>query len=206
MTDNPRPELIEAACLFYGNGWMLGTAGNLSARTDLESFWITASGKSKGKLSESDFVRIDLQGRLLESPLADNRPSAEISIHQVIYSLFKDAGACFHVHSIEANLVSRCIGGDRLLLPPIEMLKGLGIWDENPRVYLEIFKNHPQVPRIAGEIANRFRQNPPSVPALLIAGHGITVWAPSIEQAVNYVEIAEYLLRYCLEARRLGLE
>jgi ribulose-5-phosphate 4-epimerase/fuculose-1-phosphate aldolase len=47
----------------------------------------------------------------------------------VIYCLFPQAQACYHVHSVEANLVSRFAREDKLSLPPLEMLKGLGIWD-----------------------------------------------------------------------------
>lgn len=184
---------------------MVGTAGNLSAKASDDSFWITASGKSKGKLQPTDFVRVNLQGALVESPLAQHRPSAETSIHQAIYSLFPQVQACFHVHSVEANLVSRWAVGDRLPLPPIEMIKGLGIWDENPDVAIPVFKNHPQVPQIAEEIRDRFSQVPPVIPALLIADHGVTVWAESTEMATNYLEVAEYLFRYRLAAQKVGL-
>jgi methylthioribulose-1-phosphate dehydratase len=206
MTIDPRPQLIEAANLFYQRGWMVGTAGNLSAKASDDSFWITASGKSKGKLQPTDFVRVNLSGELVESSLAQYRPSAETSIHQAIYSLFPQAQACFHVHSVEANLVSRWAKtGDRLPLPPIEMIKGLGIWDENPEVAMPVFKNYPQVPLIAQEICDRFSQELPAIPALLIADHGVTVWAESVAMATNYVEVAEYLFRYQIEAHKVGL-
>ncbi len=117
MSD-PRLSLVAAARRFYQLGWMLGTAGNLSAKVDDHSFWITASGKSKGKLTEQDFVRVELTGKVRELAHRDNRPSAETSIHQVIYCLFPQAQACYHVHSVEANLVSRFARGDKLSLPP----------------------------------------------------------------------------------------
>ncbi|MGH2415067.1 MAG: class II aldolase/adducin family protein, partial [Microcystaceae cyanobacterium] len=97
MNPDPRPTLIAAARQFYQLGWMVGTAGNLSAKMPDGSFWITASGRSKGKLCGSDFVRISPDGGILESPHAANRPSAETSIHQAIYSLFPDVNACYHV-------------------------------------------------------------------------------------------------------------
>lgn len=206
MTVDPRPQLIEAASLFYQRGWMVGTAGNLSAKANDDSFWITASGKSKGKLQPTDFVRVNRGGALVESPLPQNRPSAETSIHQAIYSLFPQAQACFHIHSVEANLVSRWAIADRLPLPAIEMIKGLGVWDENPEVAMPVFKNHPQVPLIAQEICDRFSQAPPAIPALLIADHGVTVWAESMETAINYAEVAEYLFRYRLEAQKVGID
>lgn len=201
---DPRHSVIAAARQFYQLGWMFGTAGNLSARNADGSFWITASGKQKGLLSETDFVRVSLDGQVLESPDADNRPSAETSIHQAIYSLFPEARACYHVHSVEANLVSSLYEGDRIPLPPIEMLKGLDIWQENPQVEMPLFENHASVPRIAEEIRDRFQSDPPSVPALLIRHHGVTVWASSPPTAQNRVEVAEYLFRYLLHARQFS--
>ena len=206
MNTDPRPTLIAAAGHFYQLGWMVGTAGNLSARMPDGSFWITASGRQKGQLNISDFIRIALDGTVLEQPSPDVRPSAETSIHQVIYSLFPKAQACYHVHSIEANLVSLFTDGDALPLPPLEMLKGLGMWEENPQVAIPVFANHLEVPRIASDIYERFKIAPPPVSVLLIRNHGVTVWASSPEAAHNYLEIAEYIFRYIVAARKVGLK
>lgn len=206
MNTDPRPTLIAAAGHFYQLGWMVGTAGNLSARMPDGSFWITASGRQKGQLNIGDFIRIALDGTVLEQPSPDVRPSAETSIHQVIYSLFPQAQACYHVHSIEANLVSLFTDGDALPLPPLEMLKGLGRWEENPQVAIPVFANHLEVPRIASDIYERFKMAPPPVSVLLIRNHGVTVWASSPEAAHNYLEIAEYIFRYIVAARKVGLK
>ena len=66
MNTDPRESLIYAATNFYQKGWMVGTAGNLSARLSDGSFWITASGRPKGQLTSEDFVRVDLEGKVLE--------------------------------------------------------------------------------------------------------------------------------------------
>ncbi len=204
MTD-PRSTLISTAAHFYQLGWMVGTAGNLSAKMPDGSFWITASGRNKGQLGINDFLRIDTDGSVLEQPAPDIRPSAETSIHQVIYSLFPEAKACYHIHSIEANLVSSFTDGDKLPLPPLEMLKGLGIWSENPEVDIPIFTNHLEVRKIADDICDRFKNTPPPVNVLLIRNHGLTVWAHSPDSARNYLEIVEYIFRYIVAARQVGI-
>lgn len=205
MTFDPRQKLIEAATLFYAKNWMSGTAGNLSARLNDNSFWITASGKNKGELTQQDFIRIALDGTILEQPTPDIKPSAETSIHQAIYTAFPEAKACYHVHSIEANLVSRFTEKNTLTLPPIEMLKGLGIWEENPHIEMPLFDNHFHVPDIAAEITQSFASTPPKIPVLLIRNHGVTVWANSTTTARNYIEIIEYIFRYMISARQLNL-
>ncbi|WP_071191275.1 methylthioribulose 1-phosphate dehydratase [Trichormus sp. NMC-1] len=212
MSSDPRPTLIAAARQFYQMGWMIGTAGNLSARMPDGSFWITASGCPKGQLITDDFVLMNLDTCKSEAYLAptqshpQKRPSAETSIHAAIYSLFPDAQACYHVHSIENNLVSRFIIGDALPLPPLEMLKGLGVWEENPQVVIPIFANHLEVSQIADEIYARFKTTMPQVPVLLIRDHGVTVWASSLEGVSNYLEIAEYIFRYMVAGQKIGME
>jgi len=203
---DPRLTLIAAAGHFYQLGWMVGTAGNLSARMADGSFWMTASGRNKGRLNIGDLIRLAPNGTVLEQPSPEIRPSAETSIHQAIYSLFPDAQACYHVHSIEANLVSRFTDRDALSLPPLEMIKGLGMWAENPQVAIPLFANHLEVPRIASDIYQRFQATPPAVSVLLIRDHGVTVWGSSLEAAHNYLEVAEYIFRYMVAARRVGIE
>ena len=206
MNTDPRLTLISTAGHFYQLGWMVGTAGNLSARMPDGSFWITASGRNKGQLSLDDFIRISPDGTVIEQSVPDARPSAETSIHQAIYSLFSEAQACYHVHSIEANLVSNFTTGDSLPLPPLEMLKGFGVWEENPKVVMPVFANHLEVPQIARDIEERFKAAPPSINALLIRNHGVTVWASSPEVARNSLELAEYIFRYMVAARNAGIE
>ncbi|NJK40135.1 MAG: methylthioribulose 1-phosphate dehydratase [Oscillatoriales cyanobacterium RM2_1_1] len=205
MATDLRQGLILAARQFYHQGWMVGTAGNLSAKLPNNSFWITASGKQKGKLTEMDFLRLSPQGELLETPNPANRPSAETSIHQGIYSLFPEAQVCYHVHSIEANLVSNLFPGDHIPLPPLEMVKGFGIWEEQPQATMALFQNHLEVSQIAADILERFQQFPPQIPALLIRNHGVTVWGKSGSEAENLVELSEYIFRYLVAAHSLKL-
>ena len=201
MTDL-RADLISAARYFHDRGWMWGTAGNLSARSEEGgSYWVTASGKSKGELTQDDFITMQMDGTW-EATQPGNKPSAETSIHHAIYSLFPDVQACYHVHSVEANLVSNFTRDDAIVLPPLEMVKGLGIWDEHPTCYLPLFTNHLSVPKIADDMKRRFTQTSPKIPALLIRNHGITVWANSTQGARNLVEVMEYIFRYMVMAKQ----
>jgi methylthioribulose-1-phosphate dehydratase len=204
MTENQtvREELCSAACYFHDRGWMWGTGGNLSARIDSERYWITASGKSKGKLTPEDFIDMNLDGEW-KAVRSGDKPSAETSIHQTIYSIFPEAEACYHVHSVEANLVSNFTQEEGILLPPLEMVKGLGIWEENPTCFMPLFENHLHVPTIAQAIKDRFAEKKPTIPALLIRNHGVTVWGNSTEQARNAIELVEYIFRYMVLAKTI---
>ncbi len=199
-----RTDLVSAARYFHQRGWMLGTAGNLSAKLEDGSFWITASGKSKGDLTPNDLIRMRPDGPV-EPLMAGLKPSAETAIHQAIYAIFPEAQACYHVHSIEANLVSNFTQASTLQLPPLEMIKGFGIWEETPDCAMPLFANHLDVPQIGQEIRDRFSQERPQISALLIRNHGVTVWGESTEAARNKIELAEYIFRYMVQARQIGL-
>lgn len=182
---------------------MLGTAGNLSARSPDGSLWITASGRPKGELLLEDFVQVHPDGTV--AAVGNHRPSAETSIHQALYRCFPEAQACYHVHSVEANLVSRLVTASAVQLPALEMLKGLGQWDEQPNCPLPIFANHRDVSKIALEIEQYFTTQQPAVPALLIRDHGVTVWAETPIAARHAIELMEYLFRYMVLAHQSGI-
>ena len=199
--NNPCVALVEIAQDFHGRGWMAGTAGNLSARDHQNptSFWITVSGLPKGRLDSNDFLRIDItEDRIVERFNESAQPSAESAIHRTIYQLFPRANACLHVHSVAACLATalNTVDDSQLRLPPLEMLKGLGIWQELPEVSLPLFPNYADVSTIADAIRQRFTTTPPALPALMILGHGITVWGESLQEAYNRVEIVEFIMSY----------
>lgn len=196
-----REALAAIAHDFHRRGWMAGTAGNLSVRPpeDDGAFWITSSGLPKGSLDADDLIQVRISDGAAQQRLRETaKPSAETTIHQAIYTLFPKARACFHVHSVDA-----CIATERndhnttwMRLPPLEMIKGLDIWEESPRIDLPLFDNHLDVPKIAAEIRQRFSAQPPQIPALMIRNHGITVWGESLQQAYNRVEIVEFIMSY----------
>jgi methylthioribulose-1-phosphate dehydratase len=207
VSRDPRAHLSEAARQFYARGWMVGTAGNLSARLDDGSFWITVSGRPKGTLGPGDFIRLAPDGTVLDRAHDDDRPSAEAGIHALLYARWPDVRACYHVHSIEGNLAARLAGPDAegLPLPPLEMLKGLGRWEADPKVSVAVVPNHPVVADIVRAIDARFAQGPPEVPGLVIRDHGVTVWGRSLDEAQAHLEIFEYLFRYIVAAHAAGL-
>ena len=200
----PRAALVDVARDFHQRGWMSGTAGNLSVRTDDGNFWITASGRPKGRLDENDFLLVRIQdGEVVEHAAPGNQPSAETAIHRAIYALFPDARACLHGHSVDGCLVSGRAkrGAKSLRLPAIEMLKGFDIWQQNPKVDLPLFENTLDVAKIATEIRKRLAKSAPALSALMIRGHGATVWGRGLQEAYNRFECLEFVLSVAARAR-----
>jgi len=206
MNTDPRFTLIAAAHLFYEQGWMAGTAGSMSARLPDGSFWITVRGCAKQTLTPSDFIRMASDGTVCQRYDPDDYPSSETVVHEAVYATFPKAQACYHIHSIESNLVARFTKAEALRLPPLEMLKGLGVSEEHPQVEIPIFPNHGRASGIAADISARFETYPPTIPACLIRDHGVVTWAPLVEDAQNYIEILEYVFRYMVLARNINVE
>lgn len=200
-----RDALITAARHFYQRGWMVGTAGNLSVRSARGGFWITASGRHKGELRLQDLLRVDMDGHVIERNDDSARPSAETSIHIALYRTVANAGAVYHVHSVEANIVGHWAEAGILRLPGLEMLKGLGVWEHDSNAELPVFENHLDVANIARDIECRFLDTPARIPGLLIHCHGATVWGSDPQAALHHVEILEYLFRYMVSAKSVGL-
>ena len=195
----PESQLIRHANKLYENGWMAGTSGNLSVRTE-DGFRITPSGKHKGELSVSDLVLLPSSG-VLPTGLP-HRPSAEISLHQSIYRNCPDARAVYHVHTVEATVVSEWARSGSLELPPLEMLKGFGWKGEDPPPFLPVFLNHPDVGAIAAELETFFmRRRDFRLPGFLIRLHGLTVWGDSPESAFKHVELFDFLFRFMVLSR-----
>jgi methylthioribulose-1-phosphate dehydratase len=194
---DPRAALVEIARDFHARGWMGGTAGNLSARADDEHFWITASGKPKGRLDADDFLLVRVaDGTIAEKRRAGDKPSAETAIHAALYRCFPEARAALHGHSVEGVLAAGRAkrGALALRLPPIEMVKGFDLWQQNPKVDLPLFENHLDVARLARDIEARFKKTRPAITALLIRAHGPTVWGRSLQEAYNRFECLEFIL------------
>ena len=199
--------LIAAARAFHERGWMLGTSGNLSARLDSGPIAadgpviaITGSGASKGALTYPDIAVLPEESRALLPALGAARrgPSAESAIHRTIYERLPDVGAVFHVHTVASTALSRAAaeGGapSPVVVEGLEMLKGLGVsWRDGVlRAELSVLANRADMGALAEEVGALLDGGAP-LPALLVSGHGLTVWGATIEQARNRLEAAEFI-------------
>ncbi|QLY28214.1 S-methyl-5-thioribose-1-phosphate isomerase [Nocardia huaxiensis] len=183
-------EIAAIARDLYAKGWMPGTAGNISVRQD-DSAVITASGLSKGELTDTDMVTV----RVADStPIDENgkRPSAETTIHTAVYRT-RDNAAVVHVHPPHATTVSIDAAGadtQTVRFSGYELIKGLG-GIRPDAIDIPIFPNHADVPRIGEDIEKYLTEHPDAPPVLFIAGHGITAWGASLAQARDRAECLE---------------
>ena len=197
--------LREVGAMLWQRGWSVGTSSNYSvvvSREPLELL-ITASGKDKGRLARTDFVRIDANGQ----PTTDGQPksSAETLLH-VVAAQQPGVGAVLHTHSVWSTVLSDFFfpqGGFEL--SGYEMLKGLsGVSTHETTAWVEVFDNTQDIPALAEQVRERINDAAdPLQYGYLIRRHGLYTWGRDLEEARRHVEIFEFLFE-CV-ARRMQL-
>ena len=183
-------------------GWVPATAGNFSFRTapaDGGRIFITASGLDKGAITPADLLEIDIDCKVLAGA---GRPSAETSLHGVIYRDRVDTRAIFHVHSIWNTLLSdRFAAEGAVPLEGYEVLKALtGVNTHEHRELVPILENSQVYTGLSLKLAEVLRAFP-DAHGVLLRKHGLYTWGESIAGARRHLEALEFLFE--VEARRL---
>jgi len=177
---------------FHGRGWALGTSGNYSVVLQESPFrlLITSSGLDKSALAESDFLKIDADGRVLSGK---GKPSAETSLHLAV-ARARNAGCVLHTHSVWSTLLSeRHCGEGGLAIPGYEMLKGLeGVKTHEHREWIPILENSQDIPALARRVTEVLEREKDGH-GFLLSGHGLYTWGVDMAQARRHVEIFEFL-------------
>jgi L-fuculose-phosphate aldolase len=122
--DNAKQEVLRACDIITGKGYVLGTAGNISAIVEGEnSFVITPSSYPYDIMKAEDLVVADMEGSIVEGA---RKPSIELTMHRYIYCQRKDVKAIVHSHSIYATAAASVKGIDVIPAIDIEAAFGLG--------------------------------------------------------------------------------
>jgi L-ribulose-5-phosphate 4-epimerase len=101
VTEALRGDVCRLHAELPGNGLVVWTAGNLSARVPGEELMvIKASGVPYAELTPESIVVCDLQGELVEGSL---RPSSDAATHGHIYREMPEVGGIAHTHSAYAT-------------------------------------------------------------------------------------------------------
>lgn len=183
-------DLVKAGHILYAQGMVPATSGNFSARVAPDRFAITVSGQHKGKLTIADIMQIDAAGRSQDG----RRPSAETDLHLQLYRRFPDAHVVLHHHSLPATLISQ-FEKDRIVFENCELLKAFpDVNTHATRLEVPVFANDQDIPRLAEKVEEYMIAHPP-IHGYLISGHGMYTWGDSVETALKYVEVFEFLFK-----------
>jgi methylthioribulose-1-phosphate dehydratase len=183
--------------------------------TDPAELVVTASGKDKGRLSNTDFVIIGPDGQ----PTEPDQPksSAETMLHVVLadHRCWTDpakpeqlvpSGAILHTHSIWGTLLSDHFfdrGG--IEFTGYEMLKGLeGITTHEATHWLPIFENTQDIDALSEEVKAYLQSTPEKMThGFLIRNHGLYTWGRDVFAARRHIEIYEFLFE--VTARKMQM-
>jgi methylthioribulose-1-phosphate dehydratase len=197
---------IDALCATarwcYARGWVPATSGNFSVRAvdgPAERIFITPSGLDKGLVTPADLLEVDQEGQ----PVTSNaKPSAETSLHLVLYRARPEARAILHVHTVWNTLLSAHYGSaPHVPITDYEILKGLsGVSThthvervpllENTQDYLVLRR------KMTDALAHYFDAH-----GVLLSRHGLYTWGQSVAEARRHLEALEFLFE--VEGRRL---
>ncbi|HEY8984360.1 MAG TPA: methylthioribulose 1-phosphate dehydratase [Streptomyces sp.] len=186
--------LAAESARFASFGWMRGTSGNLSVVLSREPLRlaVTASGHDKGELTPADVVLVDGQGAAVQG----GKPSAEAELHARV-AASTGAGAVVHVHTVASVALGHRLPGG-IPFRDIEMLKGVGQPAHDVEVVLPVIANSQDMK----ELGDRLEEaRNPSMPAVVVAGHGLYVWGADPRQARHHTEVVEWLLELELARR-----
>lgn len=191
--------LAEAGRLCAMRGWIPTSVGHFSARLNEQQIVITAPGLDKGRLDDSGFMVVDLDGHVLSG---DQEPAAETFLHIVMYRRNPGIGAVLHSHSAQATALSRAFP-QGLVLEHYEALKQLPSAGPGPTATaVPVFQNTTDMPRLASQVDDCMARHP-ELAGYLIAGHGLYTWGTSVEAAMRHAETFEFLFQCEVLSRTL---
>jgi L-fuculose-phosphate aldolase len=188
-----RREMIRVGRLMWERGYVAATDGNLSVRLGANRLLVTASGVSKGFLSDEDLIIIGMDGKPVSAYRGrDSRPSSEMAMHLEVYRQRPDVNAVVHAHppmstafSIAGVSLARCV------IPEVIVTLG-GI----PTAEYAT----PGTSEVPGTIKTAIRD----YDALILAHHGSLTVADTLWEAYLRLEKVEHTAEITLAAHQLG--
>lgn len=198
----PRSE-VEAICATARwcstRGWVPATSGNFSVRNG-DRVLITPSGCDKGTLQPGGLIEIDLEGRQVAG---QGKPSAEASLHTVVYRERAKAHAILHVHTIWNTLLSgQFAEAGYVSLDGYELLKGLS--SVSTHIHEErvpIIENSQNYEKLSANLSTVLKEQA-AAHGVLLSSHGLYTWGQSVAEARRHLEALEFLFE--VEGRRLS--
>lgn len=129
-------------------------------------------------------------------------PSAETSLHTVIYRDRPEARAILHVHSIWNTLLSgRFAPQGYVAIEGYELLKALsGVTTHAHLEQVPILQNTQDYANLAASLAATLAAHP-RAHGVLLSRHGLYTWSQSVAEARRHLEALEFLFE--VEGRRL---
>lgn len=186
LLPDERRQVAEACRRLGAEGLVLGTAGNVSARSG-DHVAVSPTGAVLAELEPDQVTVVDLDGEVVDGELM---PTSELELHLGVYRRF-DAGAVVHTHSPMATAIA-CV------------------LDELPCVHYGMLMLGGAVPVApyatfgTPELAKGVLDALEGRTAALMANHGAIVHAGDCPAAVELALLLEWACTVYWRARALG--
>ena len=187
MLEAEREQVASACRRLAAEGLVIGTAGNVSARSG-EHVAISATGAVLADATSNEVTVVHIDGEVVAGELA---PTSELDLHLGVYRRY-DAGAVVHTHAPMATALA-CVLEDELPCVHYQMLLLGGTVRVAPyRTF--------GTPELAESVIEALDGRT----AALMANHGAIAFAPDLAMAVDHSLLLEWACNVYWRARALG--
>lgn len=187
--EEAKEAILEAGRRLYARGFVCANDGNISARMDDGTIWLTPTGVSKGFMTKEMLVRLNLQGETVEGTW---KVSSEAAMHLAIYRENPEIGGIVHAHPAAATAYST-LGRDFDLAISLDAALQVG------RVPCAPYA--PTGSKALAESAARYCNE---AYAALLEHHGAVTWGADVLRALYRMECLEQTFTVYAQMRALG--
>src|ERR1700683_484717 len=167
-------------------GLVIGTAGNISARRE-DLIAVTPTGADLGTVTAEMVTVIDLEGEVVDGQLA---PTSEVPLQPGIYAA-TNAMAITHAHAMASTALSCCHDE----LPPLHY-SCLGLGGAPRTAPYATFGSEKLAQNVIEALKGRN--------AALMQNHGSIAYGSKMDEAVERLELLEWLAELYWRASSLG--
>ena len=186
-----RPELVKINNELYQADLITATGGNISARVPgtPDQIWITPGSIFKGDLKPEMMVRIDLDGKALDSNFA-YKASSERFVHCEVFRKRPDLHAVIHTHAPLATVLGLAN------IPFLPISTDSAFLGELTRVPFISPGTNDLGKAVAEAMAESF--------AVIMQNHGLVVGGKNLRQAADITLIVESTAKKILTSYMVG--
>jgi L-fuculose-phosphate aldolase len=188
---NLREEIVEVSRRMSVSGLVVGTSGNVSARTPDGNALVTPSGLDYALMEPEDVVLVDLDGKVIEGSF---EPSVETPMHTGIYRSTPETGGIVHTHARYSTTLA-CLGWE---ITPIHYM--LAVLSDEGRVPIARYATYgtEELARNAAQALGDPHR------ACLLRNHGTIAVGASVSEAYFRTELLEEMAEVYYRARQAG--
>jgi L-fuculose-phosphate aldolase len=186
-----REDVVRVSRRMSELGLVVGTSGNVSARTPDGNVLVTPSGLAYAAMEPEDVVLVDLDGTVVEGSF---EPSVETPMHTGILRARPEIGGIVHTHARYSTTLA-CLNWE---IPPIHYM--LAVLSDEGRVPLARYATYgtEELARNATDALGS------SHTACLLSNHGTIAVAGSVTEAYASTELLEEMAELYYRARTAG--